>query len=230
MENYLYSYLIGILPLMIIWLFLFFWRKDTRKMMLMLSFIFGIAGLIVDPIYALDWWFPKTLTGTMPGIESFLLGFAAAGITAVAYIEIFSKKLRSRKKKEESEKNINLLIITTLTLIIFVGCYSILGWNSYYSSFPAFLIPLLIIYFKRKDLIIESLVSGILLTIISLLFYIIPEIVTPGWIESAWNFEMISGITFLKAPIEDLIWFFMTGLYIGPLYEYWQNKKLVNKK
>jgi hypothetical protein len=232
MINYLYSYLIGNLALIAIWLALFFWRKDVRKPMLIVSFISGIIGLIVDPIYFSDWWSPQTITGTMPGIESFLLGFATAGIATVAYIELFSKKLRNRKgkQKKELEKNLNFITIITLSLALLLISHFILGWNTFYASFPALLIPLAIIYIKRKDLIIESLISGIILAILSLIFYIIPEVITPGWITSAWNFNTISGIKFLKVPIEDIIWFFMVGLLIGPLYEYWKDKKLVNKK
>jgi len=232
MESYLYSYLIGNVTLIVVWFILFFWRKDTRKMMLTISALFGIAGLIVDPIYSSDWWFPKTLTGTMPGIESFLFGFTVAGITSVAYTELFSKKLRNRKskKKKKDKKDINLLVIALLTTVLFFGSYFILGWNSFYSSFPALLIPTAFIYFKRKDLILESLTSALLLTIISFIFYRIPELITPGWINSAWNFNMISGVTLFMVPVEDLIWFFMAGLLIGPLYEYWQDKKLVDKR
>ena len=52
--NYQYSYLIGDLTLLIIWLALFFWRKDIRKEMLFISLIFGLAGLIVEFIYTID--------------------------------------------------------------------------------------------------------------------------------------------------------------------------------
>jgi hypothetical protein len=28
--------------------------------------------------------------------------------------------------------------------------------------------------------------------------------------------------------IDDIIWYFFAGLFIGPLYEYWQEGKLVD--
>ena len=232
MTNYLYSYLIGTLVLMTAWVILFLWRKDARKIMLAISFISGIIGLIVDPIYYNDWWFPQTITGTMPGIESFLFGFAVAGIASIIYIELFSKRLkeRSKKKKGELEKNIYLSTILIISLALFFGTRFILKWPSFYASFPAILIPVAIIYIRRKDLIKSSLISGFLLVIIAIPAYLIPELIAPGWMASAWNFKVISGIKFLKIPIEDLIWFFMAGLFIGPLYEYWQEKKLVDKK
>lgn len=230
--NYQYSYLIGTLMLLAIWLILFFWRKDTRKEMTLISIIFGIAGLIVDPIYSSDWWFPLTITDTMPGIESFIFGFSVAGIASIIYEDIFRKKLKIRKKNRRIgiKEDINYFTISLLLAGIFLFNYFVLKLNSFYSSIPAFLIPLFIIFYKRKDLVIDSVISGVLLVIISFVFYIIPEILFPGWINSSWNFQILSGITILKVPIEDLIWFFLAGTFIGPLYEYWQEGKLINKK
>jgi hypothetical protein len=66
--------------------------------------------------------------------------------------------------------------------------------------------------------------------ITSFVFYLVPELIFPGWIENSWNFNMISGLTILRVPFEDLIWFFLAGLFIGPLYEYWQEGRLINLK
>lgn len=79
---------------------------------------------------------------------------------------------------------------------------------------------------RRKDLIIDSLASGFLLTLVSFLFFVIPEAITPGWVLSHWYIENLTGIIILKATLEDLIWFFTVGLLIGPLYEFWQEGRL----
>jgi len=225
MVGYTFSYLIGTLALLVIWVILFLQRKDTRKEILIISIVLGFVGLIVDPIYASDWWFPTLITNTIPGIESFLLGFAIGGITTAIYPILFKKKM----KKENEKINLNFLFIGGLVIALFLALY-FAGLNSFHAAIPAFLIPTIIIYIKRKDLIINSIVSAILLTIISLLFYLLPELITPGWISATWNFELISGIIILKAPLEDLIWIFMVGLLIGPFYEYWQESKLIKMK
>ncbi len=226
--NYQFSYLIGDLTLLIIWFVLFFLRKDTKKEMFAISLIFGFAGLVVDPIYSSDWWHPLTITNTLPGIESFIFGFVVSGIASVIYEEIFRKKIKVKKvnKKEDKERNFHLLLIGLLSVVLFFGSYFILRLNSFYASFPAFLVPLTIILIKRKDLVVDSILSGIILMIFSFLFYIVPEIIFPGWISFTWNFKMVSGLTILKVPIEDLIWFFLAGMLIGPLYEYWQEGKI----
>ena len=232
MVNYQYTYLIGNLVLLIPWLILFFYRKDTRKEMIYASVFFGIIGLIVEAVYGTDWWHPKTITNTLPGPESFLFGFLVGGISAIIYCIIFNKKVQIKKvsEKKENKRNLHFSIFLFLGLIVFlIGTY-LIKLNTFYASIPAFLIPLLIIWTKRKDLILNSILSGFLLLIISFFAYIIPELITPGWIASSWYLENLSGILIFKIPIEDLIWFFLAGLAIGPLYEYWQEGKLINKK
>jgi hypothetical protein len=232
MVNYQYAYLIGDIILLIVWLILFYWRKDTRKEILIISFIFGIIGLLVDPVYAIDWWKVSTITNTMPGIESFLFGFATAGIASIIYSELSSKRLKIKRaqKREDKRKNINFLLLLLLGVLLFYGSFFLLHLNSLQSSLPTLLIPTLIIWIKRRDLIINSLTSGFLLMIISFTFYHVPEIIFPGWLGIVWNFNMLSGITIFKVVIEDLIWFFLSGMLIGPLYEYWQEAKLINKR
>lgn len=45
-------------------------------------------------------------------------------------------------------------------------------------------------------------------------------------IEKTWMFQNLSGITVTKIPIEDLIFYFLMGFIVAPLYEYWQGYRL----
>jgi len=227
-----YSYLIGDAVLLIIWFVLFFWRKDVRKEMIIISSLFGIAGIISEFIYTADWWHPLTITNSLVGIEDFLFGFAVGGIASVIYEEVFKKRIKIRKisKKKEFQEDENFFLVGLSLAIIFFVAFYFLKINSFYSSIFAFAIPLIYMWLKRKDLIIDSLASGFLLMIISFLAFIIPEFITPGWVQSAWYLENLSGIIILKAPLEDIIWFFLAGAFIGPLYEFWKEGKLVKEK
>jgi hypothetical protein len=118
--NYQYSYLIGTLALLIIWLILYYCRRDIRKEIFIVSLIFGIAGLAVDPIYSSDWWFPLTLTNTMPGIESFIFGFCVGGIASIIYEILFKKRIRLKKLDNfYFKKSLNLLVIGILMILLF---------------------------------------------------------------------------------------------------------------
>jgi hypothetical protein len=232
MVSYQYSYLIGDLALLFIWFILFLFRKDVRKQMIIMSLIIGILGMLFQFVYSIDWWHPLNILGTKIGLEDFLFGFAVAGIASVIYEEIFHKKIKLRKvnNKTKNLQNKNFILISAALAIFFFGSFYLLGFNSFYSSIFAFIISTSYIYIKRNDLIYESIISGALLMIISFIAFIVPEFITPGWINSAWYLQNLSGIIILHAPIEDLIWFLLAGAYIGPLYEYWREGRLVDEK
>ncbi len=200
--------------------------------MLIVSLVFGVIGVLVEPTYLIDWWHPLTITNTSVGIEDFLFGFVTAGISAVIYLIIFNKRinLKVKKKKETELKKIKIAIPLILLAVIFLVCVYLFKIHTFYSSLIAFAIPIIYIWYKRKDLIVDSILSGILLAIIGLVWFIVPQLITPGWVKTYWFMENLSGITILTAPIEDLIWGFFAGAFIGPLYQYWQEKKLTNYK
>lgn len=226
--DYTFGYLLGDTALFLVWLILFLWRKDVRKEMLFLSIVFGILGLILGFVYTIDWWHPLTLTHTIIGIEDFILGFVAGGVGGVIYEEIFKKKLKPRNFKK-NKSGLSFIPIILIGLVFFYFFFYFLKISSFYASLLGLFILTIFILIKRKDLIQDSLVSGFLLAIVSLIFYIIPELLMPGWIASSWYFENLSGITFLKVPIEDILWFFFSGCFIGPLYEFWKEDGLIKK-
>ena len=228
--EYQYSYLIGDIILLAIWIILFLWRKDVRKEMLFLSLFFGVIGIAFAFIHTFDWWHPLRITNTQIGIEDFILGFVTVGVASVIYEEIFKKRIRIRKFKNKVRENKNFIIIFLLLVVLFFGSFFILELNSFYSSIIAIGIPILIIWIKRRDLIIDSLVSGFLILITSIFVFLTIDFFTPAWIESAWYLDNLSGIIILRAPLEDLIWFFLIGTLFGPLYEYWKEGRLVNYK
>jgi hypothetical protein len=229
MVNYVYSYLIMNLLFLIVWLALFFYRKDTRKEMLTSSIIVGLVGLIAEFVYTFDWWHPLTITGTRLGFEDFLLGFLVGGIGSVIYTIIFKKRLSRIKNKKRNIKKIIWPILIGLT--IFLGGFFILRINTFWLTILSLLVVTLIILSKRKDLIANSILSGVLFAIVGFLIYFALNLITPGWIEEFLYFQNIPKMVLLKTiPFEDLLWFFLGGCMLGPLYEYWQEAKLVNKK
>lgn len=230
--DYTYSYLIGDLVFLAIWFVLFYWRKDIRREMIFLSMLFGIAGLISGFFYTLDWWQPLTITGTKIGVEDFLFGFAVGGIAGVIYEEIFKKKLKTRKITKNLEIKAAKHFVKNLLffLIPFLVCFFILKINSFYSSLIGLSLAVLSIWLERKDLVGDSLMTAFLLVAVSFLPYLFVELITPGWVESAWLMKNLSQIVILNQPLEDIIWYFFVGMLIGPLYEYWMEAKLVNMR
>ena len=229
--SYQYTYLFGSLILLVLWGILFLLKKDSRKEMWITSLALGFGGLLVEFVYAKDWWHPLTITNTLVGIEDFIFGFTCAGIASVIYEVVFGKRLRIKKvsRKKEFKEELNLVILGSLLAALFFSSFYLLHLHSFYASVIAFIVPTLIIWIKRRDLIINSILSGLLLSLLSFLFFL-PEYITPGWVKMTWYLENLTGIIILKTPLEDLIWFFLAGLFLGPLYEYWKEGKLVNRR
>jgi len=213
-----------------IWLALFIWRKNTRKEMMIMSLIFAFAGPLADILYTQDWWYPLTLTNTIIGPEALLVGFMIGGVASIIYEDIFKKRLKIRKisKTKETQRNFSFFFILSISTIIFFSSFYLLKFNSLFATIFALLIPTIIIWIKRKDLILDSLATGVLLVIVASLVYAVLEFLTPGWIHAFWYFKNVPDIIIFSLPLDDIIWYFLAGLFIGPLYEYWQESKLVD--
>jgi len=147
---------------LIIWLIFFIFRKNLRKEMLMMSLIFGIAGLLVERVYIHDWWRPLTILGTKISIEDFIFGFCIGGIAAVIYEFIFQKRIRRQSLyyQECRQKQIIFLFLGLFFILIFSGGIFLLHLNSFQASIIAFISSTVIIYFRRPDLILSSLITG----------------------------------------------------------------------
>jgi hypothetical protein len=227
MIDYRYTYLIGVLLALILWIFFFVTRKNIRKEMLILSLIFGIPGPLAAYVHLIDWWKPITIIGTSIGIEDFLFGFCMGGIAGVIYEYIFNKRVEIKKHKI---KNSNFIFILGLMFLIYFGSALILKLNTFLSAILSFSVPTLIIWIKRKDLIKNSLISGSLLLIMAALGYNLLNLITPGFFDAFWKFENIGRIIIFNIPLEEHVWYFTFGCFFGPLYEYWKQGKIIKNK
>jgi len=226
--GYQYTYLLMALVFLAIWLALFIWRKNTRKEMLLMSLIFAFSGPLAEIAYTQDWWHPLTLTNTVIGPEAILVGFMIGGIASVIYEDVFKKKLKIRKvsKTKKTQRNFSFLFIFSISVILFFGSFYLLKFNSLVATILALLVPTIMIWIKRKDLILDSLATGIFLVIVASFVYSVLEFLTPGWIHAFWFFKNVPDIIIFNLPLDDIIWYFLAGLFIGPLYEYWQEGKV----
>lgn len=218
------------LVFLVVWLALFVLRKNTRKEMLVMSLVFAFAGPLADILYTQDWWRPLSLTNTTIGPEALLVGFMIGGIASIIYEVIFQKRLETHKvfKAKEAQRNFSFLSILLISAILFFGSFYLLKFNSLFSTILALLVPTIMIWIKRRDLILDSFGTGIFLVIVASLVYSVLEFLTPGWVHAFWFFKNVPDIIIFNLPLDDIIWYFLAGLFIGPLYEYWQESKLVD--
>jgi len=231
MTMYEYTYITWTLFFALIWIGLYFSRKDTRKEMLWISILMGFAGILTESTHVLDWWQPITLTGTSVGFEDFLIGFFIGGIASVIYEFIAHKKLSSsqRVKKDPFFGKYFFRVFFLVVGFIFLGSFFLLSLHSFYALSLSLLCGIGYIWYRRHDLIKNSLISGVLVGILGSLSYPLLEWIYPGWVNAFWNSENVwFSYVLFNVPIAEYIWWFLAGTFIGPLYEYWNEKRLIN--
>ncbi len=213
-----YAYFIGDIIFLSVWLLLFFTRKDLRREMLTMSVIgavFAPAALIFLP----DYWYPDHILGNFHlGIEDYLFAFAIAGIGGVIYEATFGKSHTLCECRKRDQKD--LLIIAVIAAIILLGLTLIFKLNSIYSNYAAFVAIFGFIVFFRRDLLWQSLISGLMVALLMFLFYEVWIAIYPGIITHWWKLQNISGILVLGVPLEEIIWGFSWGIAGGSLYEF----------
>ena len=218
---YEYSYLYATLSVGLVWGYFFLIRPDLRPVMVLLSSLFGIGGILSEFVYASDWWDPITLTGTIVGVEDFLFGFFFSGSVAVCYEVLFSK---TNVKRDSIPKwPVRFRYIALIICVVFFGSSTVFLLHSFTATILAFGTCIFLILGLRKDLWVNALTGAAFSSLLAFTFFGVPELLTPGWVESTWSLHNLSGIFILHVPMEDFIWFIMAGAFITPLYKYWKN-------
>jgi len=212
----------------VVWLILFLYRKDNRKEMLYASIIIALLGPASNIVFIVDWWKPMTILGPDVAIfESLLTGFGIGGIAAVIYEDVFKKKVKPRKSRNKEADKWKLLFCIVSTACVGYFLFYVLGFNSFIATNGALLYGIGFILFYRRDLILESVVSGLLFFGVAIVVYTILDFLTPGWVEAFWYWKNVPEIIILNVPIDDVTHYLLAGAWVGVLYEFWQEGRLV---
>jgi len=218
-----FVYLIALIPFCVLWLLIFLKRKDLRQEMLVMSLLIGVLSVVTSYYWwTVDWWKPLTITGTKVGVEDFIMGFTTGGIMATIYEVVFKRGLYKRKLYHHVSGGLTILfLLAQTTMWLFWG----IGFTSFWASTVAMSLVAIIMLFVRKDLLFNSILSGILMALVSTFFYGVILLISPQWIGHTYLLGL-SGIHAFGVPIEEFVFWFMSGLVFGPFYEYWQGEKL----
>lgn len=222
--RYQNSYLLLGLAFLGVWFLFYAWRRDLRPKMRIVSTITAVLGPIADTVYVQDWWSPLMVTDTKAGLEPVLAGFAIGGTASVLYQIVCKRTAVIRDGSAETVRRSNvrfLCFIASLILLLF-GCFYLLDLNSFESTLVAAIIPLGIMFVRRPDLLSVSCISGGLLVVVAALVYTFVELLTPGWVQALWHFNNVPDIIIAGLPIDDVVFYFLTGAVVGPIYEYWK--------
>jgi hypothetical protein len=230
--NFRFAYLALTLPFVLFWALLFIVGKKTRKEQLLMSLIIMFSGPISEIFYFKDYWFPESVFqfsffGWPVLIEDLIFGFTIGGIGSIIYEVIFRKHLD--KTKKPINYKIGILIIFIICAVIAFLLFK-LGINSIYASSIGFIIGAVLMLIQRKDLLLDSLFSGLLvMALMFISYFILGKIIinSEDMVEYGW-FLYDSGLGFqvLGIPFTEMIWGLSWGFVAGPLYEFVRKLKV----
>ncbi|MDP3764103.1 MAG: lycopene cyclase domain-containing protein [bacterium] len=226
-----YAYLVLTIPFIVIWVLFFIFSKRTRFEQLVMSFLLAPVGPISEMLYFIDYWKPESILFTNIGpvkifFEDLLFCFLVGGIGSVIYEAIFRKHLRRIKKINYKTSLVAILItVSVVSYLLFK-----IGVDSIFSTSIAAILGTVLIVSQRKDLLLDSIFSGVGVMCIMFLSYFllsllvlnVDELLRRGWLlyESGLDIRIIRNI-----PLTEMVWGFSWGMLIGPLYEFARKKK-----
>ena len=223
-NNFQYAYLIGdFLIGLPPWLVLFALRKDLRKEILLSSVSIGVLALLWGPWFLKDYWHPESLNMWRASSGDFMYGFFFGGIASVIYEEVFGKCYAKRKDRKHHWSWF-ILPLAALGVLVF-NVPVLLGVNSMHAGIATLLAIFCFMIYFRRDLLVDALMSGVLVGLVTLCGYLVFIALFPGIIHAWWELPNISGILVMGIPIEELLWAFGLGMAGGPFYEFFMGLK-----
>jgi hypothetical protein len=215
-----YTYLIGSLLSLAVWVLIYIIRPGLRKKLLIASIVF-MPIMVGDYYWLQDWWRPHTVTGTIIGLEDFILAFSNGGILAICYELFFSKISVQVKRPLKRYKSKICLAVVCVTF--FIACQFI---GSAKATFIAFGLGSVLVLYFRKDLWRQSAISGLIVLMATVPMYLLLEFMTTGFVTQTWFADgLIYSFFGAPIPLADLIFYFVMGAFIGPFYMLWVNQK-----
>lgn len=221
-----YTYLFGASLFLIPWILICIARKDLRRLSIQVGLLFTVLGLITGYFWLTkDWWKPYTITNTVVGVEDIILGFGSGGLAACLYLSLFKKKLVESTKVDKNKRIFLLGLIIAFNLALFAFLFN-LNITSFLSASIIMISASGMLLIWKRELILPALINGALMTILVVPIYLIMMFLTPTVIERTWLVDNLSGICLLKVPIEDYIFFFLSGLFCFGVYPFYTDSKL----
>lgn len=222
-----YAYLLADQVFLMIWSIIFLSRQDLRKQMLLVGGLLVIPGVLLEYfVWTMDWWSPMTITNTRAGIEDVLLAFLTGGIGTALYEFAAKKSTTTNTRGLINNRLIILLIFPLIYLILFF----LLDIHSFFLSVIIFCAALIQIFLFRSDLIVPSIVNGLLLLLIVLPVFRLLLLIFPDIVGMFWMLENLSGYYLLGFPLEEFVFYFLTGMFLGIAFEFIYDLRFIDLK
>ena len=221
-----YSYLFVSIIFLIISLVLLYLNKNNSKLVLCYGFMGGIAALIMEQFYLIDYWQPSTIIGIgKVSIEDFIAGFSLSLVAILLYPTIVKKHFRFIKTPNRKF----LFTFSSLTIASMLILNLWLKLNSIFVSYLLFAGVSILIVNKRRELLSVVIKSALLFAILSIVIYV-PYLYffSPNFWDKYWLLvdTRWSASIFGLMPITEIFWFLGWGSLGLSAFLYIENLEL----
>jgi hypothetical protein len=220
------SYLLTGLIFLAFGLIIFILRKDLRVQITVMSLLFIIISVLIDPIYKSNYNISNnTSIDFSINPETVILMTGIGAFASVIYNFIFAGSY-ARKIDKFTDLKFNFKkLLYPIGIIILFAILTILTplttLQAYLLSATIYMVGL---FFIRKDLLRDSLYSGSLVLISMILIINSFNIIQPGWYYRSTSY-FSSPVQILSMTIDSIMFFFFIGVFVGTIFELWQEIK-----
>lgn len=214
MLEYQYAYLVWCGVFAAVWVVLYMLRPESRRDMLVLSFIMMPFGPLSQYFHLRDYWVPQTITGTPVGPEDFVIAFLIGGISAALY-GFFVPHDRVRVSRWYAWPAVAGIYAVTAAFFAY-GIGSYLSGEIVAALFISFGVAAVAI---RPRFLLGSVGTSLLFGLLLFGFYLWFFNFYPGIRDAWWPVERLLGVYLWGVPLEEVLWGLLWGFVAGPATE-----------
>jgi len=225
MQNYHYSYLVGVLIFGAAWLACYLIGKSYRAEIrwgTLISAPMALTSILFVPQY----WTPPSLFDldqrVRVGIEDVLWAAAVGGIASVVAEILLKERLSALRKGLRKRHFAPFIVVVVVFVVLQLGHPG----KTMYNTIIAFAIGTAAIAVLRSDLIPTMLTGALSFALLYFALLLIFLLLYPGFIQRYYNIPNLLGIYVLGVPIEELLFAGTGGAIWSVAYEYVQGYRL----
>lgn len=219
----MFTYAIGVLFFMAIWLGMYAIVPKSRKVILWTSIAWGHAGPISEYWHLKDYWNPVYMwrfeVGQWVfGIEDYFFAFAFGGLSAGIF-DILTRKSGEQELAGFRVRDFIKLLLAGICCLFAMGALiTLFHMNSLHAIVVTFLSGAAALLVMRPRWILPAIQTGLAAAFFMWISYwgfllrLFPHIIEEWWYKQA-----LSGHSFGGIPIEEMIWAASTALFVGPV-------------
>lgn len=234
-----YIYSLGAFLFIIPNIFIFYFRPDLRKYMLLMSFILLPFAPLTEYFFFKDYWYPPDIIdfeifGMRVILGDIILTATVPPIMALFYLYIFDLRFDCDSTyKDLKTLGLKILAIQSLLMLVFVALIYFTDINSIFAYTFASTIMAGLMMLRRRDFLKVYFITVILMGINVFLFYLAYQfVVGDDYLKAVWLLDHDKyAINFLgiNIPSTEVIF----GAFVSPFYmfliPFLTNKKIIKR-